>query len=88
MAGSGRWSGWVSFAGLLMILIGGISFFEGLIAVIRKQYYVLTPETVIVFNVKTWGWIGSSWASFSCWLGWRCSREPLGRGGSRSSWPR
>ncbi len=57
MAGSGRWSGWVSFAGLLMIVIGGISFFEGLIAVIRKQYYVLTPDQIIVFNVKTWGWI-------------------------------
>jgi len=37
--------------------MGGIDFFEGLIAAIRKQYYVVTPSQVIIFDVKTWGWI-------------------------------
>ncbi len=51
------WSGWTGFAALLLVIIGAIDFFEGLIAVIRKQYYVLTPNQVIVFDVKAWGWI-------------------------------
>jgi hypothetical protein len=44
-----------------MVIIGVIDFIEGLIAVIRKQYYVMTPNQVIVFDVKTWGWITLIW---------------------------
>jgi hypothetical protein len=58
---SGAWSGWVSFAGWLMLIIGVIDFFEGLIAVIRGQYYVLTSQQIVVFDVKTWGWITLLW---------------------------
>jgi hypothetical protein len=55
------WSGWVGFAGWLMLIIGILDFFEGLIAVIRGQYYVLTSQQVIVFDVKTWGWLTLLW---------------------------
>jgi hypothetical protein len=55
------WTGWISFAGWLMVIIGSIDFFEGLIAVIRGQYYVLTSNQVIVFNLTTWGWIMMIW---------------------------
>jgi hypothetical protein len=58
MAVSSRaWSGWIGFAGLAMVVIGSIDFFEGLIAVIRKHYYVATPNQIVVFNTTTWGWI-------------------------------
>ena len=56
-----RWTGWVVFAGWLMLLIGMLDFFEGLIAIIRGQYYVLTSSQVVVFDVKTWGWITLLW---------------------------
>jgi hypothetical protein len=55
------WSGWVSFAALLMIVIGSLDFFEGLIAIIRDKYYVLTPQQIIVFDMTTWGWIVMIW---------------------------
>ncbi len=61
MASNKAMTGWISFAGLLMILIGSLDFFEGLIAVIRKQYYVFTPSQIIVFNVSTWGWVMMLW---------------------------
>ena len=57
MASSRAWGGWIGFAGLLMVVIGAIDFFEGLIAVIRKSYYVATPNQVIVFDTTKWGWI-------------------------------
>ncbi len=57
MASPRAWSGWIGFAGLMMMIIGAIDFFEGLIAVIRKEYYAFTPQGLIVFNVTTWGWL-------------------------------
>src|SRR6476646_7554622 len=50
-------AGWIVFAATMLMVIGSIDFFEGLIAVIRKQYYALTPNQVIVFNMTTWGWL-------------------------------
>jgi hypothetical protein len=58
---TGRWNGWIGFAGWLMVLLGALDFFEGLIAVIRGHYYVLTADQVIVFDVRTWGWIMLFW---------------------------
>jgi hypothetical protein len=61
MATSERWSGWISFAGLMIVIIGGLDFFQGLIAVIRDQYYVVTPQQIVVFDLTTWGWIMMIW---------------------------
>jgi hypothetical protein len=61
MATSGRWTGWIAFAGWVMVIIGALDFFEGLIAVIRGNYYVLTANQIILFNMKTWGWITLLW---------------------------
>ena len=61
MATSRAWSGWISFAGLMIIIIGGLDFFQGLIAVIRDQYYVVTPSQIVVFDLTTWGWIMMIW---------------------------
>ena len=61
MASEGFWAGWVWFAGLFMIVIGFLDFFQGLIAVIRDKYYVLTPQQIIVFDLTTWGWIMLIW---------------------------
>lgn len=55
------WSGWVGFAGWLMVIIGAVDAFEGLIAIVRGQYYVLTPNQIVVFDIRTWGWIALIW---------------------------
>ena len=68
-------AGWIMFAAITMLIVGSIDFFEGLIAVIRKHYYVVTPSQVIVFDVKTWGWLMLIWgivlvcAGFALWSG-------------------
>lgn len=63
MAATGRrWAGWIAFAGWILVIIAAIDFFEGLIAVIRDQYYVFGPQQIIVFDMTTWGWITMIWA--------------------------
>ena len=61
MSNSSRWGGWIAFAGWLMIIMGALDFFEGLIAVIRGNYYVLTANQIIVFDMRTWGWVTLGW---------------------------
>jgi len=57
VASDKSWSGWIGFAALLMMIIGAIDFFEGLIAVIRGQYFVVHGDQLIVFDTTTCGWI-------------------------------
>jgi hypothetical protein len=61
MARSSTWTGWISFAGWLMVIVGMIDFFEGLIALIRGSYYTITPNQIIVVDLTTWGWIMLLW---------------------------
>jgi hypothetical protein len=58
---STAWTGWIGFAGVLMVVIGGIDFFEGLIAAIRGSYYAITPNQIIVLDTTTWGWLTLIW---------------------------
>jgi hypothetical protein len=58
---STAWTGWIGFAGWLMIIIAMLDFFEGLSAIIRSEYYVLQPNQIIVFDTTTWGWITLLW---------------------------
>lgn len=61
MASQGFWAGWVFFAGVLMVVIGILNFGQGLIAIIRDDYYVLTPQQIIIFDLTAWGWIMLVW---------------------------
>jgi hypothetical protein len=63
MASKGFWAGWVAFAGFLMLIMGILDFFQGLIAVIRGEYYVLTPNQIVVFDLSTWGWLMMIWGA-------------------------
>jgi hypothetical protein len=54
-------AGWIGFAGILMVLLGGLSIFEGLIALFRDDYYVVTPSGFLLFDVTGWGWIMLIW---------------------------
>ena len=35
-------AGWIGFAGILMVIVGGIDFFQGLIALFKDEYFVVT----------------------------------------------
>jgi hypothetical protein len=63
MATKAPMAGWIGFAAIMMLIVGMLTFFEGLVAVVRDNYYVLTPQQIIVFDVSTWGWIMLIWGT-------------------------
>jgi hypothetical protein len=54
-------AGWIGFAGILMVILGGLSVFEGLIALLEDNYYVVTQSGYLLFDVTGWGWIMLIW---------------------------
>jgi len=70
VAGKGFWAGWVAFAGLLLMIIGGLDFFQGLIAVIRDQYYVAGNNGALVIDVSQWGWVMMIWGILLALVGY------------------
>jgi len=50
-----EWSGWVIFAATMMVLLGGFSFIDGLIALLNSSYYGTTYH-LLLGNYQSWGW--------------------------------
>jgi hypothetical protein len=65
---------WVDLAAFLMLLAGSIDGLQGLIAVIRNNYYSFDPNEILVVDLTTWGWIMLLWgvvvalAGVALWL--------------------
>ena len=51
------WVGWISFASVMMVLVGSFQVINGLVALFDSGYYVVT-ESQLVVNVDytAWGW--------------------------------
>ena len=54
---------WVDLAAGLMIVAGAVDFFQGLIAIVKNDYYTLDPNEILVVDLTTWGWILLFWGS-------------------------
>ena len=51
--------GWKGFAGIMLIIVGFLNFFDGLVAVTQTHYIEVKTNGVlpITNDVKTWGWV-------------------------------
>ena len=54
-------AGWIGFASMLLLLVGVIDFFQGLIAVFEDDYYVVTKSGFLAVDLTTWGWTMMLW---------------------------
>ena len=54
-------SGWaiggITFAGVMMILIGSFQIIAGLVAIIDDNFYVVTKNYTFDIDTTAWGWI-------------------------------
>jgi hypothetical protein len=55
------WSGWILFAGIMMLLIGAYNVLQGLAAIFSDDYYVVKEDQLLVFDFTSWGWIILIW---------------------------
>ena len=51
------WVGWVYFAAFLLILNGSFQTIMGIIALFNSQVYAVVNDTVVLFNIATWGFV-------------------------------
>ncbi len=61
MSSKGSMAGWIGFAGILMLIVGGLDFVEGLIALFKDDYYVVTSSGYLAINLTGWGWVMLIW---------------------------
>ena len=57
------WSGWISFAGILIIIVGGMDLLQGLVAIIKDEYVVATSKGLAILDVTAWGWATLIWGA-------------------------
>jgi vacuolar-type H+-ATPase subunit I/STV1 len=50
-------AGWLSFAGIVAFVVGVFTVIDGLVALFRNDYYLVTSQDILVFNFTAWGWI-------------------------------
>ncbi len=54
-------AGWIGFAGTLLVIVGSIDFFQGLIALFEDEYFVVTASGFLAVDLTAWGWIMLFW---------------------------
>jgi hypothetical protein len=50
-------TGWVVFAGAVMVIVGFLNFFYGLAAIVNDDVVVVGGHGAIIADLTTWGWI-------------------------------
>lgn len=51
-----RGSGWVTFAGIMVAIIGVLNVIYGIAAIDKASFFV-EEERFIISNLQTWGWV-------------------------------
>ena len=51
------WTGWITFAAIMMIIAGSLNALYGLIAVVNDEWVVWTNRASLYLDISQWGWI-------------------------------
>ena len=56
--GPTAWAGFVVFAGIMMLMLGGFQMIEGFVAILKDEYYYVTRNGLLLsLDYTAWGWI-------------------------------
>lgn len=50
-------SGWLTFAGVLLVTVGAFNVINGVAALAEDEYFLVTDDGLLVFDFTAWGWI-------------------------------
>ena len=51
------WTGWITFAGVMMIISGGLNAFSGLVGIVNDEWVVWTNRGSVYLDITQWGWV-------------------------------
>jgi len=51
------WTGWIAFAGVMMIIGGALNLFYGIVAAVNDEWVVWTNRGDVYLDVSEWGWV-------------------------------
>ncbi len=52
------WVGWIAFAGMIMVLLGVFHMIQGLVALLKDDYFVVSSSKLMISaSYTTWGWV-------------------------------
>jgi hypothetical protein len=55
------WSGWVTFASLLLVMLGCLNGFQGFLALLDDGYFVARGEELVLVDYNAWGAVLIVW---------------------------
>lgn len=51
------WVGWLSFAGVMMLILAAFHVMDGLVAIFKDEYFVVASKDLVVnVDYTAWGW--------------------------------
>jgi hypothetical protein len=56
-AAGGEFSGWIAFAGMLMLILGSLDALWGFAALLNNEIVVVGGRGALILDITTWGWI-------------------------------
>jgi energy-converting hydrogenase Eha subunit E len=51
------YSGWIAFAGVMMVILGSLDALWGLAAILNDEVVVVGGNGALIFDITTWGWV-------------------------------
>ena len=52
-----EYSGWIAFAGVMMLILGSLDALWGLAAILNDEVVVVGGRGALIFDITTWGWV-------------------------------
>jgi hypothetical protein len=53
----GEISGWIAFAGVMMLILGSLDALWGLAGIVNDEIVVVGGTGALIFDITAWGWI-------------------------------
>ena len=67
--GQSAWSGWVTFAALMLVLLGAINGFQGFLALLDDGYFLAGGDQLVLINYDAWGVLLLLWGAILMVIG-------------------
>ena len=51
------WTGWITFAGVMLIIGGSVNLLYGIVAAVNDDWVVWTNSGAVYLDLSEWGWV-------------------------------